>query len=120
MDFDFSSDFIKKYFGAFVVSSSHLPCLFRKKNRSIGYHAFTQLLHDFYEEQGIQAFKKFDKKEDGSISSVDFQHIMTTVKGHLLTDFVRNNLIAVSGGGGSGHKVSDILFSNILLTVLWL
>ncbi|CAJ0957825.1 unnamed protein product, partial [Mesorhabditis belari] len=93
MDFDFDSDFIKKYFG-------------KDKTRSIGYYAFCQLLHDFYEEQGIQAFKKFDKVGDGTISSIDFQQIMTTVKGHLLTDFVRNNLIAVSGGGAVGHKVS--------------
>ncbi|TMS35270.1 hypothetical protein L596_002708 [Steinernema carpocapsae] len=93
MDFDFNSDFIKKYFGA-------------DKKRQIGYFAFCQLLHDFYEEQGIQAFKRFDKNNDGSISAVDFMTIMTTVKGHLLTDFVRNNLIAVSGGGAHGHKVS--------------
>ncbi|CAI5444746.1 unnamed protein product [Caenorhabditis angaria] len=93
-DFDFNSDFIKRYFGA-------------DKKRTIGYHAFCQLLHDFYEEQGIQAFKKYDKKGNGTISSLDFQQIMTTVKGHLLTPFVRNNLIAVSGGGASGHKFSD-------------
>uniref|UniRef100_A0A1I7ZS08 EF-hand domain-containing protein n=1 Tax=Steinernema glaseri TaxID=37863 RepID=A0A1I7ZS08_9BILA len=92
MDFDFNSDFIKKYFGV-------------AKKRQIGYFAFCQLLHDFYEEQGIQAFKRFDKNNDGSISAVDFMTIMTTVKGHLLTDFVRNNLIAVSGGGASGHKL---------------
>ncbi|CAJ0581664.1 unnamed protein product, partial [Mesorhabditis spiculigera] len=93
MDFDFDSEFIKKYFG-------------RNKQRTISYYAFTQLLHDFYEEQGVQAFKTFDVKGDGTISSIDFQHIMTTVKNHLLTDFVRNNLIAVSGGGAVGHKVS--------------
>ncbi|PAV90222.1 hypothetical protein WR25_08309 [Diploscapter pachys] len=93
MDFDFNSDFIKRYFGA-------------DKKRHITYHSFCQLLHDFYEEQGIQAFKKYDKKGEGTISSVDFQNIMSTVKGHLLTDFVKNNLIAVSGGGASGHKVT--------------
>ncbi|KAJ1359071.1 hypothetical protein KIN20_017697 [Parelaphostrongylus tenuis] len=90
MDFDFNSEFIKKYFGA-------------DKKRSIPYNAFTQLLHDFYEEQGMQAFKSYDKTGDGTISSVDFQHIMTTVKSHLLTDFVRNNLLTLSGGG---HKVT--------------
>ncbi|XGW08421.1 hypothetical protein V3C99_011053 [Haemonchus contortus] len=93
MDFDFNSEFIKKYFGA-------------DKKRSINYHAFCQLLHDFYEEQGQQAFKRYDKKGEGVISSLDFQHIMKTVKGHLLTEFVRNNLVAVSGGAASGHKVS--------------
>ncbi|CAK5074491.1 unnamed protein product [Meloidogyne enterolobii] len=90
---------------------------FEKKQRSIGYHAFCQLLHDFYEEQGVQAFKRFyfeskinfffsfDKENDGSISATDFFTIMTTVKGHLLTDFSRQNLIAVAGGGSSAHKV---------------
>jgi hypothetical protein len=29
---------------------------------------------------------------------------MTTVKGHLLTEFTRNNLIAVAGGSSSAHK----------------
>uniref|UniRef100_A0A914BUP8 EF-hand domain-containing protein n=1 Tax=Acrobeloides nanus TaxID=290746 RepID=A0A914BUP8_9BILA len=92
LDFDFNSEFIKKYFGA-------------NKSRSIQYLAFCQLLHDFYEEQGIQAFKKFDKEGDGSITAMDFYKIMTTVKGHLLTEFVRNNLVAVSGGATSTHKV---------------
>uniref|UniRef100_A0A1I8C1N1 Calcium-binding mitochondrial carrier protein Aralar1 n=1 Tax=Meloidogyne hapla TaxID=6305 RepID=A0A1I8C1N1_MELHA len=92
LDFDFNCEFIKKYFGA-------------KKQRSIGYHAFCQLLHDFYEEQGIQAFKNFDKENDGSISATDFYTIMTTVKGHLLTEFCKQNLIAVAGGGSSAHKV---------------
>uniref|UniRef100_A0A7E5A194 Calcium-binding mitochondrial carrier protein Aralar1 n=1 Tax=Panagrellus redivivus TaxID=6233 RepID=A0A7E5A194_PANRE len=90
--FDFNCEFIKKYFGA-------------KKNRQIGYHAFCQLLHDFYEEQGLQAFKKFDKDGDGSITAEDFRTIMTTIKGHLLTKFVRDNIIAVSGGTSSSHNV---------------
>lgn len=54
---------------------------------------------------------RHDKKGDGAISSVDFQHIMSTVKGHLLTPFVRNNLIAVSGGGASGHKVCSVVLA---------
>uniref|UniRef100_A0A914WDR6 EF-hand domain-containing protein n=1 Tax=Plectus sambesii TaxID=2011161 RepID=A0A914WDR6_9BILA len=92
MDFDFNSDFIKRYFGA-------------DKKRQIRYHDFCQLLHDFYEEQGVQAFQRYDKEKNGYISSVDFQHIMMTVKSHLLSSFVKNNLIAVSGGTAS-HKVS--------------
>uniref|UniRef100_A0A0N4Z3Z3 Calcium-binding mitochondrial carrier protein Aralar1 n=1 Tax=Parastrongyloides trichosuri TaxID=131310 RepID=A0A0N4Z3Z3_PARTI len=92
LDFDFNSDFIKRYFGA-------------DKKRQLGYHAFCQLLHDFYEEQGIQAFKKFDKRNEGSITSTDFCTIMTTIKGHLLTEFVRNNLISVASGNNSAHKV---------------
>lgn len=91
-DFDFDSEFIKLYFG-------------RDKKRAIGYLDFCQLLHDFYEEQGVQAFKKYDRQKVGFISSVDFRKIMTSVKNHMLTDFVRNNLVAVTGGGGS-HLVS--------------
>jgi solute carrier family 25 aspartate/glutamate transporter 12/13 len=92
LNFDFDSEFIKRYFG-------------RKKTRQIGYLAFCQLLHDFYEEQGLQAFEKFDKDKDGSISAESFHYIMTTVKGHLLTEYVRNNLIAACGGTSSAHKV---------------
>ncbi|KAH7693582.1 Protein K02F3.2 a, partial [Aphelenchoides avenae] len=79
LDFDFSSEFIKKYFGSsFTTSTRSKVC---------------------------KPFKKFDKENDGSISASDFYHIMTTVKGHLLTDFVRNNLIAVASGTSSAHKV---------------
>lgn len=48
---------------------------------------------------------RFDKRGDGSIPANDFYHIMTTVKGHLLTEFVRNNLIAIAGGNSSAHTV---------------
>lgn len=48
---------------------------------------------------------RFDKQNDGSISATDFYQLMTTVKGHLLTHFTRNNLIAVAGGTSSAHKV---------------
>lgn len=48
---------------------------------------------------------RFDRENDGSISATDFYQIMTTVKGHLLTEFTRNNLIAVAGGSSSAHKV---------------
>ncbi|VDM45244.1 unnamed protein product [Toxocara canis] len=98
MDFDFNSDFIKRYFG-------------RDKKRALGYLAFCQLLHDFYEELGIQAFKKYDKNADGTISSVDFLKIMTTIKKHLLTDFVQKNLITVSGGNAAGHRVTYAFYT---------
>lgn len=53
----------------------------------------------------LKIFFRFDKESDGSIGSVDFYKIMTTVKGHLLTEFVRNNLVAVAGGTTTTHKV---------------
>lgn len=48
---------------------------------------------------------RFDKNNDGSISATDFYQLMTTVKGHLLTEFTRNNLIAVAAGNSSSHNV---------------
>uniref|UniRef100_A0A915M5S6 EF-hand domain-containing protein n=1 Tax=Meloidogyne javanica TaxID=6303 RepID=A0A915M5S6_MELJA len=64
-----------------------------------------QLDFDFNCEFIKKYFGAFDKENDGSISANDFYTIMTTVKGHLLTDFSRQNLIAVAGGGSSAHKV---------------
>uniref|UniRef100_A0A0K0G478 Calcium-binding mitochondrial carrier protein Aralar1 (inferred by orthology to a human protein) n=1 Tax=Strongyloides venezuelensis TaxID=75913 RepID=A0A0K0G478_STRVS len=92
VDFDFNSDFIKRYFG-------------QDKKRTLGYYAFCELLHDFYEEQGKQAFNIYDKNKEGAISARDFSKIMTQIKGHLLTEFVRNNLMAVASGNNSSHKI---------------
>jgi hypothetical protein len=46
MSFDFDCNFIKRYFGD-------------DKKRLISYFDFCQLLHDFHEEQGTQAFKLY-------------------------------------------------------------
>jgi len=48
--FDFDCQFIKECFGA-------------DKKQQIGYVEFCQLLHDFYEEQGLQAFRRCDSKQ---------------------------------------------------------
>uniref|UniRef100_A0A915I026 EF-hand domain-containing protein n=1 Tax=Romanomermis culicivorax TaxID=13658 RepID=A0A915I026_ROMCU len=94
-NFDFDCQFIKSYFGA-------------DKKRAITYFDFCQLLHDFYEEQGVQAFKKFDKSNLGFIKANNFQEIMTTVKSHMLTTFVRENLISATSLSGAG--ASDVTF----------
>lgn len=44
----------------------------------------------------MEAFKKFDKDGQGFISALDFQDIMLSIKSHLLTKDVRDNLVAVS------------------------
>ena len=48
---------------------------------------------------------RFDKDNDGSISATDSCQTMSTVKGHLLTDFTKNNLVAVAADHSSSHKV---------------
>ncbi|XP_011862576.1 PREDICTED: calcium-binding mitochondrial carrier protein Aralar1 isoform X6 [Vollenhovia emeryi] len=93
MPFNMDSSFIKLYFG-------------KDKKRLISYAEFSQFLHDFHEEYATEAFKKFDKDATGFISALDFQDIMLSIKSHLLTKDVRDNLIAAVGAGQSGRKVS--------------
>ncbi|XP_037081771.1 calcium-binding mitochondrial carrier protein Aralar1-like isoform X2 [Pollicipes pollicipes] len=83
--FDLDSDFVKLYFG-------------RERNRLIPYHEFSQFLHDFHEEHAVQAFKRYDKEGTGFITPVGFNDIMMTVKSHLLTPQVKDNLVAIAGG----------------------
>ncbi|XP_026666501.1 calcium-binding mitochondrial carrier protein Aralar1 isoform X2 [Ceratina calcarata] len=93
MPFNMESSFIKLYFG-------------RDKKRLISYAEFSQFLHDFHEEYATEAFKKFDKDGQGFISALDFQDIMLSIKSHLLTKDVKDNLVAAASTGTSGRKVS--------------
>jgi solute carrier family 25 aspartate/glutamate transporter 12/13 len=67
----------------------------KDRTRAINYREFSQFLHDFHEECALEAFKLKDTNRTGFITALDFQDIMLNVKNHLLTDDVRNNLIAV-------------------------
>ncbi|XP_020279973.1 calcium-binding mitochondrial carrier protein Aralar1 isoform X4 [Pseudomyrmex gracilis] len=93
MPFNMDSSFIKLYFG-------------KDKQRLISYAEFSQFLHDFHEEYATEAFKKFDKDGTGFISVLDFQDIMISIKSHLLTKDVKDNLIAAVRAGQGGPKVS--------------
>ncbi|XP_031783557.1 calcium-binding mitochondrial carrier protein Aralar1 isoform X3 [Nasonia vitripennis] len=93
MPFNMDSSFIKLYFG-------------KDKKRLISYAEFSQFLHDFHEEYAIEAFKKFDKDGSGFISAMDFQDIMLSIKSHLLTKDVKDNLVAALSIGQTGRNVS--------------
>ena len=96
MPFPFDSDFCKLYFG-------------RKKVRSVTYAEFSQFLHDFHEEYANVAFKAKDAKGSGHISPSDFFDIMVSIKAHLLTDAVKQNLISATQMGadpGNPREVS--------------
>ncbi|XP_022193293.2 LOW QUALITY PROTEIN: calcium-binding mitochondrial carrier protein Aralar1 [Nilaparvata lugens] len=93
MPFNMDSPFMELYFG-------------KEKKRVINYAEFSQFLHDFHEECGTEAFRKFDKDGIGFISALDFQDVMVNVKSHLLTKEVQDNLVAAAGGLQGGHKVS--------------
>ena len=53
-------------------------------------------LQDLHEEHAIQAFNRFDKDNSGYISAKDFEEIMISLKGYLLTPFVKEHLVSVS------------------------
>ncbi|XP_076169184.1 calcium-binding mitochondrial carrier protein Aralar1 isoform X2 [Ptiloglossa arizonensis] len=93
MPFNMDSSFIKLYFG-------------KDKKRLISYAEFSQFLHDFHEEYATEAFKKFDKDGQGFISALDFQDIMLSIKSHLLTKDVKDNLLCAASTGQTGRKVS--------------
>uniref|UniRef100_A0A4D5RA99 Calcium-binding mitochondrial carrier protein Aralar1 n=1 Tax=Scolopendra viridis TaxID=118503 RepID=A0A4D5RA99_SCOVI len=102
--FNLDSDFVKLYFG-------------KDRKRAVSYVEFSQFLHDFHEEHAIQAFKRFDKTKTGYITALDFSDIMVSIKTHLLTREVRENLVAAAGGGSGGHLVSFpyfMAFSSLL------
>jgi solute carrier family 25 aspartate/glutamate transporter 12/13 len=61
---------------------------------------------DFKEEHALQAFSRVDKAQTGHVSALQFQEIMTELKPHLLTKFVKDNLLAVAGGGRHAQQVS--------------
>ncbi|KAL0271221.1 UNVERIFIED_CONTAM: hypothetical protein PYX00_008388 [Menopon gallinae] len=91
--FDLNGGFIKLYFG-------------RDKKRVVNYAEFSQFLHDFHEEYATEAFRQFDKNGSGFISALDFQDIMISIKSHLLTPQVKENLLASAFAGDNGHRVS--------------
>lgn len=53
-------------------------------------------MHDFHEEYAMEAFKSKDPTGTGYITPLEFQDIMLSVKKHLLTPEVKDNLVAVS------------------------
>lgn len=44
----------------------------------------------------MEAFRKFDTVGAGFITALDFQDIMISIKSHLLTKKIKDNLVAVS------------------------
>ncbi|XP_041371457.1 calcium-binding mitochondrial carrier protein Aralar2-like [Gigantopelta aegis] len=99
--FDFNSDFIKLHFGA-------------DKKRRVSYAEFTQLIHDFHDEHALQAFRKFDKDNNGYITAKDFEEIMVSLKSYLLTPFVRDNIVTVAMGGEKQRQISYAYFSGFI------
>ncbi|NXT23699.1 CMC1 protein, partial [Syrrhaptes paradoxus] len=61
-------------------------------------------------EHARQAFALKDKNKSGMITGLDFNDIMVTLRSHMLTPFVEENLVSVAGGTVS-HQVSFSFFN---------
>ncbi|CAH0605615.1 unnamed protein product [Chrysodeixis includens] len=93
LPFNMESTFVRLYFG-------------KDKKRLVTYPEFSQFLHDFHEEYGVEAFKKCDKDGSGFISAGDFRDIMLSVKKHLLTKDLMTKVINASGFPQGERKIS--------------
>ncbi|KAI4871966.1 hypothetical protein NFI96_021270, partial [Prochilodus magdalenae] len=78
--------------------------------KRLNYLEFTQFLQELQLEHARQAFSQNDKGKSGLISALDFSDIMATIRHHMLTPFVEENLVSVVGGGTS-HMVSFSYFT---------
>ncbi|CAK1545985.1 unnamed protein product [Leptosia nina] len=93
LPFNMESTFVRLYFG-------------KDKKRLVTYPEFSQFLHDFHEEYGVEAFKKRDINGSGFISAGDFRDIMLSVKNHLLTKELKTKVIEASGFPQGERKIS--------------
>ncbi|XP_035657554.1 calcium-binding mitochondrial carrier protein Aralar1-like isoform X2 [Branchiostoma floridae] len=83
--FDWEGEFCKMYFGW-------------DKKKDLSYAEFTQLLQSLAYEHARVAFRVRDKNKNGFITALDFSDIMITVRKHMLTPFVEENLVSLVGG----------------------
>ncbi|XP_043361215.1 calcium-binding mitochondrial carrier protein Aralar1 isoform X5 [Dermochelys coriacea] len=113
---------VKEIFGHTIIHH-HIPfnwdCEFirlhfghnRKKN--LTYSEFTQFLQELQSEHARQAFALKDKNKTGMITGLDFSDIMATIRSHMLSPFVEENLVSVFkvAGGTISHQVSFSYFN---------
>lgn len=93
LPFDWNSGWAQLYIGS-------------KKNRhEMTYPQFAQMMRGIQGERIRQAFKLFDKNQDGYIEPEDFQKIIAETSGHKLSDHLLQNLQSLCNIG-SGSKIS--------------
>ncbi|XP_012696143.2 calcium-binding mitochondrial carrier protein Aralar1 isoform X2 [Clupea harengus] len=116
---DISFDNVRDIFSQTTVHH-HIPfnweCEFvhlhfgHDRKKRLNYLEFTQFLQELQLEHARQAFAQKDKAKSGIISAMDFSDIMVTIRHHMLTPFVEENLVSAAGGGTS-HMVSFSYFN---------
>ncbi|XP_061548995.1 electrogenic aspartate/glutamate antiporter SLC25A12, mitochondrial-like isoform X1 [Phycodurus eques] len=95
--FNWDCEFIRLHFG-------------HGRSKNLSYSEFTQFLQELQLEHARQAFAQKDKGKSGTITALDFSDIMATIRHHMLTPFVEENLVSAAGGGTS-HMVSFSYFN---------
>ncbi|XP_049743391.1 electrogenic aspartate/glutamate antiporter SLC25A12, mitochondrial isoform X4 [Elephas maximus indicus] len=95
--FNWDCEFIRLHFG-------------HNRKKHLNYTEFTQFLQELQLEHARQAFALKDKSKSGLISGLDFSDIMVTIRSHMLTPFVEENLVSAAGGSIS-HQVSFSYFN---------
>ncbi|NXJ25147.1 CMC1 protein, partial [Dicrurus megarhynchus] len=95
--FNWDCEFIRLHFG-------------HNRKKHLNYSEFTQFLQELQLEHARQAFSLKDKNKSGLITGLDFNEIMVTIRSHMLTPFVEENLVSVAGGTVS-HQVSFSFFN---------
>ncbi|XP_062389795.1 electrogenic aspartate/glutamate antiporter SLC25A12, mitochondrial-like [Sardina pilchardus] len=95
--FNWNCEFIRLHFG-------------NDRKKHLSYLEFTQFLQELQLEHARQAFAQKDKSKSGIISALDFSDIMATIRHHMLTTFVEENLVSAAGGATS-HMVSFSYFN---------
>uniref|UniRef100_UPI003AAB4A40 electrogenic aspartate/glutamate antiporter SLC25A12, mitochondrial-like isoform X3 n=1 Tax=Centroberyx gerrardi TaxID=166262 RepID=UPI003AAB4A40 len=95
--FNWDCEFIRLHFG-------------HERKKHLSYPEFTQFLQELQSEHARQAFAQKDKNKSGTITALDFSDIMATIRHHMLTPFVEENLVSAAGGSTS-HMVSFSYFN---------
>ncbi|XP_049449698.1 calcium-binding mitochondrial carrier protein Aralar1-like isoform X1 [Epinephelus fuscoguttatus] len=95
--FNWDCEFIRLHFG-------------HERNKNLSYTEFSQFLQELQFEHARQAFAQKDKNKSGAITALDFSDIMATIRHHMLTPFVEENLVSAAGGSTS-HMVSFSYFN---------
>ncbi|KAI3356231.1 hypothetical protein L3Q82_017477 [Scortum barcoo] len=95
--FNWDCEFIRLHFG-------------HERKKNLSYTEFTQFLQELQLEHARQAFAQKDKNKSGTITALDFSDIMATIRHHMLTPFVEENLVSAAGGSTS-HMVSFSYFN---------
>uniref|UniRef100_A0A3Q3BAQ7 Solute carrier family 25 member 12 n=1 Tax=Kryptolebias marmoratus TaxID=37003 RepID=A0A3Q3BAQ7_KRYMA len=95
--FNWDCEFIRLHFG-------------HGRNKNLSFAEFSQFLQELQLEHARQAFALKDKNKSGTITALDFSDIMATIRHHMLTPFVEENLVSAAGGSTS-HMVSFSYFN---------